>query len=128
MEPLASFDTYHEGNPFGISVSVQIVENQIRLLLQIRTFRQKQAKVTEIHIDVDSQSGILTLNNLAGLSGIELCLAGCAVKSLIGPLVECFNRSPRRYIDCLKKKGINITKDIIKCAIDCGLGSLGAAS
>lgn len=122
MEKLASFETTRDGKPFGINISFEIVEKHIRLFLEINASQKAESQTTQIQLEVDTQNGLLTVNNLTGLSDLEICLAGCAVTSLVGPLIECFNKNPKKYIDCLKKKGISITTDIIECAIKCGLG------
>lgn len=50
---------------------------------------------------------------------LYLCIAKCGLVGLVGPLIECFNRDPVKYIDCLKTKGLQIGAGILACVIDC---------
>jgi hypothetical protein len=122
METLTSFQTVRDGKQFGLTVSVEASNNYVRLLLTILAPEPNVNPNIEIRIEIDTRTGLLAVESLAGLTGVEACLAACAVKSLVGPLIECFNKNPKKYIECLKSKGIGLSKDIIECAILCGLG------
>jgi len=50
---------------------------------------------------------------------LTTCLLGCAAKALLGPLIECFDKDPSKYLKCLQAKGVSIAQDTAVCATGC---------
>ena len=81
-----------------------------------------------LKITVDHLNGSLQFSNLLAITPVEMCVAACAVKGVAGPLVECFDKNPTKYLNCLKKKGLSMGADVVKCVISCGAGALAGTS
>ena len=79
----------------------------------------------KIMIEVDTLSGNLSIPKILSLTSVEACLAGCAVATLIGPLISCFINDIDKYKACLKSKGLDLLSDAVKCAIGCAASTVG---
>ena len=42
---------------------------------------------------------------------LTMCLLGCVGSALVKPLIGCFNRDIKQYLECLKSKGPSIAAD-----------------
>jgi hypothetical protein len=76
----------------------------------------------ETIVDLSGQS--IEHTRLLGLSPLAGCIAACGVASVVGPLVECYDRAPAKVIACLKAKGRSIGADVVKCLIGCAGGAV----
>lgn len=96
--PLALDDTV-------LTLQIEVSEGGLRLSLT--------------RIEVNLMSGSCMIHDLHSLSVDEICLAGCAVVGVIGPLITCFNKDPKAYLACLKAKGMEIGAEVVECAVGC---------
>ena len=124
MENIVTFKTNRDGYPFGLSLETPkdsgTSKSSFTLFLTIHT-----AKDTKVKIKVNSDTGSFTVQNLLSLTSFEACLAGCAVATLVGPLIGCFKKDIQEYKNCLKSKGLDMLSDAVKCSIGCAASTVG---
>jgi hypothetical protein len=124
MENIVTFKTNKDGHPFGLSLEIpkgdSFSRSSFELLLTTHT-----AKDTNVTIKVDASNGSFTIQNLLSLTSVEACLAGCAVATLVGPLISCFSTDIQKYKECLKSEGLDMLSDAVKCAIGCAASMAG---
>lgn len=77
----------------------------------------------EFKFVADPSGAQVQMVEVTQLTGFALCLAGCAGTSAVGALVSCFDKNPKKYLECLRGKGRDLAADVVKCAIGCGVGS-----
>lgn len=93
-------------------------ENTLTVSLEIVTDTP-----TIVTMKVDIANGSIATMNLLGLTSMTACIAACAVGASIGPLIICFNKDIKKYIKCLKSKGLDALADVAKCVVDCVLSN-----
>lgn len=72
----------------------------------------------EVNAIADLRDSKVSLE-LSAIDPITICLVACAGKSILKPLLECFNKDKKQYLACLKSKGLEIAADAAACAVDC---------
>ena len=126
MENILTFKTIKDGHPFGLSLKIPedntlTMSSSFELLLILHT-----ASDTKVAIEVDPSVGSFKVQDLLSLTSVEACLAGCVVSTLVGPLISCFTTDIKKYKDCLRRKGMDMLSDAVKCAIGCAASMAGS--
>jgi hypothetical protein len=127
MERLFEFEVAYGETRYRVDLSAEepvLSATELSLVWSIQSGSASLPVPTEVKARVDLNDRSLTIQGLVGLTSFEACLAACGVAGIVGPLVECFDRNPRKYLDCLKSKGRSVSADVIKCAIGCVGGAL----
>jgi hypothetical protein len=83
---------------------------------------------TTVTIKVDINSGTVTMLGIQSLSSLHACLAACAAGAILGPLIRCFNKNIKKYLACLKSKGLDTASDAVKCALACVAGGVSTGT
>jgi hypothetical protein len=107
-------------------VQVDGDENEVQNTLHITYVIAEGETETQFELAVDFPGNQIHLTLPHGATAYAICVATCVGGHLVQEVLDCLkngHRTPRALLQCLKKKGVQITIDLAKCATSC----LGAA-
>jgi hypothetical protein len=120
MDDWFSFKTSLKGGTVGVDAKIASDSKENSLTVSLEIVTDSSATVT---MKVDIGTGSITTLGVQSLTSLTACVAACAVGAAVGPLISCFNRNIKKYIACLKSKGLDAAADLAKCVVACVIGA-----
>ena len=95
-----------------------ILPSEIQFELILGTSNSQSTSKFRGDITNPAVTANLSINDVIS-DPFALCLMACVGGVVIKPIAECFNKDVKRYVHCLKSKGLAISGEVIACAIEC---------
>jgi len=121
-----------DGKEYRAIVTGEETKKKNEVVLNYRVMRGDK-KEGDVKLNFDLEGGTIHITGLEiVVTPYVLCLLTCGLGHIVQEILDCWrkgNRTARKLLACLKKKGIAITLSLVECSISClGGGSGGTDS
>jgi len=120
LDQIYSIDTFHADHRIRITFSYQGVDDEDipeeANFVLVASVGEHSANVT---FTIGLMTGALSIVGLDPADPLVKCLVACGVGASVGALIDCRTSDIKKFIKCLKKKGISIAGAALTCALQC---------
>lgn len=112
---------------YTIKIDSHVETDELLMLAIIVKSDLEKTEPERLFINVDIKNQTTDLATRFVLESYAACLAYCAGKTVVKEAIKCIqagNNTANDLVDCLKDKGISITKSLAKCFLKCAIGEI----